>query len=465
MEKEKFDAAVIGSGPGGYVAAIRLAQRGRKVALIEEREAGGTCLNRGCIPSKALIASSEVVRSLKGAASHGISVSDYVINYAAMKERKDKVVERLRRGLEGLFASNQITFFKGRGKLTSKTEIKILGPEKLIEAEKIILATGSEPFSLPSLVCDYKQVHDSTSLLEMTVLPKKLLIVGGGIIGCEFASLYNALGVQVTVIELLPRILSTEGKEISDAILLAFKKQGIQVEVNARVLSSSKNASGVTLKLEDSREFEGDAVLVSVGRKLNSADVGLEKAGVAVDAKGAIVVDNQMRTSVDNIYAIGDVTGKWLLAHVASHQGIVAADNASGHPCTMHYNAVPSVIFTHPEVGTVGMTLEKALEAGHDAKIGKFPFQALGRAQATQETDGFAQVVIDKKTGEILGAQVVGASASTLIAEMTLAISSELVADSIANTIHAHPTMSEAWQEAALASLGMVLHLPKQARG
>lgn len=462
MEKEQFDLVIIGSGVGGYVAAIRASQRGAKVALIEEKELGGTCLNRGCIPSKALIASAESVRNVKEAGKHGIAVSSFSINYAAMKERKDRVVERLRRGLESLITSNKITVFKGRGKLISENEIKVLGSDKIITAEKIILATGSEPRALPSAPFDYKRIHDSTSMLEITELPKSIIIIGGGIIGSEFASLHAELGVEVTVVELLPMILSTEGKEVSDAVHLSFKKRGIRVELNAAVQKvTASGDKGVTVTLNDGRELSAEMALIAVGRKLNTDDIGLEKAGVIVDKSGAIPVNERMETNVSHIYAIGDITAKWLLAHVASHQGVVAADNATGYPAKMHYNAVPSVTFTHPEAGTVGLTIEKAKSLGFDAKIGKFPFQALGRSQATMETEGFAQVVIDKKTGAILGAQVVGSGAQALISEMTLAISGELTVETIAETIHAHPTTPEAWHEASLAALGMVLHLPK----
>jgi dihydrolipoamide dehydrogenase len=461
MDKQKFDCVVIGGGPGGYVAAIRAAQQGLKTALIEARELGGTCLNRGCIPSKALIANAEVLRKVRAAHQFGITVGQISFNYAEMNARKEAVVKRLRQGVEGLIASNKISVFKGFGKFLSPHEIKVTGAdEALLEAEAIILATGSEPRALASMPFDYKQIHDSTSLLEITELPKKILIVGGGVIGCEFACLHNALGVDVTILELLPLILSTEGQQISDTLTAALKKQGIKIETQIVVKRLESVENKVKAHLNDGRVMEADSALVSVGRKYNSDAIGIEKTGVILEKDGSIPTNERMQTNVFHIYAIGDVTGKWILAHVASHQGIVAADNIAGLSATMSYNAVPSVIFTHPEVGTVGYTLERAIQAGYDAKIGKFPFQALGKSQAAVETEGFAQIVIEKTTGQILGAQVVGHEASTLIAEMAVAIENELTVESISETIHAHPTLAEAWMEAAFIANDMPVHWP-----
>lgn len=463
MERKEFDLVVLGGGPGGYVAAIRAAERGASVALVEVAQVGGTCLNRGCIPSKTLIASAEVLRKVKEAQSYGVSVGAIAFDYAQMNDRKEKVVERLRRGLEGLIQSHKIVLFKGFGKLESPHEVKVIGEnEALLRANKIILATGSEPRALPHIAFDHILIHDSTSLLGITVLPKRLVIIGGGVIGCEFASLHRSFDIDVTILELLPSLLSTEGKSVGDALLLAFKKSGIKVETNSTVTKVEKNGGVATVILADGRSFEADAVLVSVGRRFNTDAIGLDKAGIIVEPNGTIPTNEKMQTNVPHIYAIGDITGKWLLAHVASHQGIIAADNITGHHATMDYRAVPSVTFTHPEIATVGMTLEKATAAGFDAVIGKFPFQALGKSLAALETDGFAQVVIAKSTGQILGAQVIGAQASTLIAQMAVAIQNELTIDSIEHTIHAHPTTSEAWLEAAFIASGMPLHFPKR---
>ncbi len=461
MDKQKFDCVVIGGGPGGYVAAIRAAQRGLKTALIEAREMGGTCLNRGCIPSKALIANADVLRKVKHAQQFGITVDHVSFNYADMCKRKDGIVKQIRQSLEGLIASNKITLFKGYGKFLSPHEVKVTGEDNgVLDAKTTIIATGSEPRGLPSMPFDYKRIHDSTSLLDIKELPKKLLIVGGGIVGCEFANLHRAFDVDVTILELLPLILSTEGKHVSSFMEDSLKKQGIKIETQVVINRLENEGEQVKAYLNDGRVLAADCALVSVGRTFNSHTIGLEKTGVILNSNGSIAINESMQTSVPHIYAIGDVTGKWLLAHVASHQGLVAADNCAGIPNSLFYNAVPSVIFTYPEVGTIGYTLERAIEAGYDAKLGKFPFQALGKSQATLETEGFAQIVIDKGTGAILGAQVVGYGASTLIAEMAIAINNELTLDSIHDTIHAHPTIAEAWMEAAFLADDIPLHLP-----
>lgn len=461
MEQKKFDVAVLGGGVGGYPAAIRAAQYGKSVALIEAREMGGTCLNRGCIPSKALIAGAEFAGRLKDSSEFGIEIDGVKINYERLAQHKDKVVEKMRKGLEGLIAANKITVFRGYGKLVSPHELKVIGQDNAsIYADKIIIATGSEPRQIPAFPFDYERIHDSTSLLALKSLPAKIIIIGGGVIGCEFASLYSNLGVEVTILELLPRIISTEAEEISQALTRAFTKKGIKVEVNVRVQKIERTKNGVKVLVEDGRIFEADCCLVSVGRSLNTKDNGLEKVGVVIQENGMIAVNEKMETSVDGIYAVGDIASKWWLAHVASHQGIVAADNACGKPAQMHYNAVPSVIFTDPEIGSVGLTLAEAKKQGYQAKVGAFPFQALGKSQATLETDGFAQVVVDEKTGQILGAQVIGYEAATLIAEMALVITNELTVECVAETIHAHPTISEAWGEAVWMAEGLPLSLP-----
>lgn len=466
MEKKYFDCIVIGSGPGGYVAAIRAAQRGLKTALIEEKEMGGVCLNRGCIPSKALIANADVLRKVAEAKKYGIHIGEVSFNYAEMKERKDEVVNRIRRSLEGLIANNKIVVIRGYGKFLSPHEVKVTGQEEaILEGKSIILATGSEPRNMPTMPFDYKKIHDSTSLLNITELPKKILIIGGGVIGCEFACLHNAFGVDVTILELLPHILSTEGTNVSDALTKSFKAKGINIETNVVVEKLESDEKGVKATMSDGRTLEGDIALVAVGRKYNTDNIGIEKAGVILEQDGSIPTNDRMQTNVPHIFAIGDITGKWILAHVASHQGMIAADNVAGVSAEMKYNAVPSVIFTTPEVGTIGYTLDRAIEEGYDAKIGKFPFQALGKSQATIETEGFAQVVIEKNTGQILGAQVVGYGAATLIAEMAVAIGNELTVHSISETIHAHPTIAEAWMEAAFLADEMPIHLPPRSKG
>lgn len=461
MERKKFDVVVIGAGPGGYVAAIKAAQNGKTVALIEKSFLGGTCLNVGCIPTKTLLANAEVMHKIKMAEQYGIMTGNVTFNFLKMKTRKDQVIEGMRKGLGGLMKSNQIQVFEGKAEFTSPTELKVIGNDSLIiDADNVIIATGSEPLDIPAFPCDHTRIMNSTSILDLTQLPKSLAIIGGGYIGCEFAALYAEFGVKVTILEALPSILSLQGKDIAQALTQAFEKKGIDIQTGVLVEGIDHAGDGVSIKLKGKEPLQADLALVAVGRKVNTQGLGLEKAGVQVGEKGAILVNEKMQTNVPGIYAIGDVTGQFLLAHVASHQGIVAASNIIGHEMDMHYNAVPAVIFTTPEIATVGMTLEQAKEAGRDAKIGKFPFNVLGKSVATLETEGFAQVVIDNKTKEILGAQVVGHDAATLIAEITLAISNELPAECVFDTIHAHPTIAEAWMEAALIANETPIHMP-----
>lgn len=461
---EKFDLVVIGSGPGGYPAAIRAAQKNLKTALIEEADLGGTCLNRGCIPSKALIASAEMWHQISTTAKDfGIKVEQASFDYSAMVERKDQIVAKIRKSLKGLIESHGVQIIQGKAQFLSPKEIKINGPqEKTILAEKIIIATGSEPRIIPLFPVDGKRIHDSTSLLQMKTLPKSLIVIGGGVIGCEFASLYHHLGVEVTIFELMDRLLPVECLDVSKALIQNFKRRGIAIHTNAHIAEMEQKNDRVHLLLKSGQRFEADMVLVSVGRKINSDCLGLDKAGISTDKDGSIQINNMMETNVPGIYAIGDLTGKWWLAHVATHQGLIAADNCCGEKKLFRSEAVPSVIFTDPEIATVGLSPEKAKEAGHEVSVGRFPFQALGRSLASNHPEGFAQIVSDKKTGQILGGQVVGYQASTLISEISLAIENELVVESIMETIHPHPTLSEAWLEAAFLAANLPLHMPPQ---
>lgn len=461
METKKFDDAIIGAGPGGYVAAIKLAQNGRKVALIEKHYLGGTCLNVGCIPTKTLLANAEVMHKIHMAEEYGIVTGPVTFDFLKMKTRKDHVIEKLRSGLVELFKANGISVFEGTGEFLSPKELKVIGKDNaLLEVENVIIATGSKPMDIPAFPCDHKKVLDSSSILELTKLPKSLAIIGGGYIGCEFASLYAEFGVQVTIFEALPSILTPQGKTVGDALTESFTKKGIDIRTNMLVESIDRSKKEVIINLKDTEPFQAELALVSVGRHIYTQGLKLEKTGVSTGKKGEILVNEKLQTNIPGIYAIGDVTGRFLLAHVASHQGIIAAENILGKETQMHYNAVPAVIFTNPEIAMVGMTLEKAKEAGYKATAGKFPFQALGKSIATIETEGFAEIITDKDTGQILGAQVIGHDASSLIAEMTLAINNELTRDCIADTIHAHPTVPEAWLEAALLANETPIHLP-----
>ena len=459
---DAFDCVVIGAGPGGYVAAITAAQAGLKTALIEEREAGGTCLNRGCIPSKALLSAAEIVNQIRHANQFGIHVDNFSIDYPAMVQRKDSVVRSIRDGLNGLIRSNKITVFSGRGSLISSTEVKVLGETpSVIKARSIILATGSEPRAFPGIPFSPSspRILCSTGVLNLKELPQKLAIIGGGVIGCEFASLFHTLGSKVTVIEASQQILALNNPDISKTMLDKFSRQGLRFILGASVSAIQDMGDRVRITINGNDE-EYDYVLVSIGRRLNTENIGLDKAGVICYERGVIPTDSTMRTNIPNIYAIGDITGQWQLAHVASHQGIVAARNIAGHRDEIDYSAVPSVIFTFPEVATVGLSPSAAQQQGIPVKITKFPFRAIGKAVAMGEADGFAAIISHETSQQILGAYVIGPHASSLISEITLAVRNELTLPCIYETIHAHPTLAEIWAESALLAVDTPLHMP-----
>lgn len=459
---QKFDVVVIGAGVGGYPSAIKAAQLGKSTAIIEPNELGGTCLNRGCIPSKALIATAELLERIEHAGDYGINVGNISYDYSKMVDRKDKVVAQVRKGLEGLIRSNKITHIKGYGRLSGPREVRVTGEENVvIKADKIIIATGSEPKNIPAFPCDNVKILDSTALLDLRKLPKKIAIIGGGVIGCEFASLFHAFKVDVTIIEMLPSIIPMEARSVADELTKIFTRKGIKIHTNAMVQKIEDVPNGIKVHIAGMDPIDADIALVAVGRSLNTRNIGLENLGILVHDNGIVAVDEHMQTTVEGIYAVGDIASKWWLAHVASHQGLVAARHAAGEKdAVMHYNSVPSVIFTTPEIGTVGLSLEDAIKQGYQATVGAFPFTALGKSQATNQTEGFAQIVTDKRTGQVLGAQIIGHEASALIAEMGIVIANELTVESIIETIHAHPTIAEAWLEAALVANNSPLHLP-----
>lgn len=464
-ERKKVDVAVIGSGPGGYVAAIRAAQLGKSVALIEKNLLGGCCLNVGCIPTKTLLSNAAVLHQIKRAQEFGISTGPISFHYDQMKKRKDQVVAKIRTSLEGLIRSNKITIYHGSAQFESPKLLKVMGKDSLyIDAEKIIIATGSIPADVKAFPCDHQRILNSTSLLEVTEIPKSLAIIGGGYIGCEFASLFAELGVKVTLLEALPTILAAQGSQVAQFMTKAFMAKGVDIQTNVLVKSVENRKSHVHITLADGKSLEAELALVSVGRKVYTEGLCLEKAGLKVNEKGFIETNDQMETEVRGIYAIGDVTGKWMLAHVASHQGMVAASQAAGFEAHMHYEAVPAVVFTSPEIATVGLSLEQAQKAGYDATVGTFPFQALGKAQASMDTEGFVQIVSVKKTHQILGAIAIGHEASNLIGEMALAIQNELTLESVMETIHAHPTLAEGWHEAALIANETPINFPPKAK-
>lgn len=459
MSEKVYKVAVLGSGPGGYVAAIRAAQLGASVAVIEERELGGTCLNRGCIPSKALIESARAFKIAKNAADFGVNLENPKPDFKAVRQRQAKILETLRGGIAGLFKRSKIDVITGRGRLVDKNNIAVENPdgETTVTAEKIILATGSEPVKPKGFDFDGKKIITSDHALSLDALPKNVLIIGGGYIGCEFAGIFNSFGCQVTVVEALSRLLPGLDVDISAELIKAFKKAKIKVHLDTKCESLEKSARKVKAKLSGADEISVDAVLFSVGRAINTRKIGLDKVGVELE-KGAVKIDERCRTNVPNIFAIGDITAKIQLAHLASKQGMVAAECAMGRDSKIDYRVVPACVFTDPEIGTVGMTEDEAKKAGIEVKSSKFPFRALGKAHALGEIDGYTKIIADAKTGEVIGVHIIGAHATELIAEAALAMKLEATVGEISDTIHAHPTMAEGMMESAAAWLGHAVH-------
>ena len=454
-----YDILVVGGGPGGYVAAIRAAQLGARTALIEERELGGTCLNRGCIPTKALVESARAYSTARRGAEFGIVCSDLRPDYARMSQRKDEVCARLRKGVQSLLERSKVEIIVGRGKLADRhtVEVSSAGEPRKVSAHHLILATGSEPAKPASFPFDGKSVLTSDDALRLQEIPKNLLVVGGGYIGVEWASIFGELGARVTIVEMMDQLLPRSDADLAKELFRIFKKSGIDIHLQTQVKSVKVQADGVACELSSGKSVVADKVLVAVGRALNSREIGLEAAGVKSE-RGAILIDEHCRTNVPNIYAIGDVTGKIQLAHVASRQGIIAAECAMGHDRKMDYRVVPSCVFTHVEIGSVGMTSAECAAAKIEVKESRFPFMALGKAQAIGETQGWAKIIAEAKTGEVLGVHVIGAHASDLIAEAGLAMAMEATVEEIAHTIHAHPTLPEVFSEAAMAWLGRGVH-------
>lgn len=459
-----FDLAVIGGGPGGYVAAIRAAQLGMSVACIEKDKAlGGTCLNVGCIPSKALLDSSEhFAMASHGLAKHGVKVSGVELDLPTMLARKDKVVKALTSGIKGLLRKNKIEHITGTGTLLSPTQIQVNGAEpETIEAKRILIATGSVPVELPNLPFDGKRVVSSTEALSFPSVPNRLLVIGGGAIGLELGSVWNRLGSKVEVVEFLDRIVPGMDRQLGEQLQKILKKQGISFRLSTGATGIETIKDGVAVTVESGGKtdrIECDVVLVAVGRKPYTVGLGLESLGVAFDGRGRIVVDDHYRTNIESIYAVGDVIAGPMLAHKAMDEGAAAAERMAGQAGHVNYDAVPGVVYTWPEFAGVGITEEQARERG-GYRVGTFPFIATGRARAMEETDGMVKVIADEKTDRVLGVHILGARASDLIAEATLAIEFGASSEDLARTVHAHPTLPEAIKEAALAVDGRVVHI------
>ncbi|MEO2058865.1 MAG: dihydrolipoyl dehydrogenase [Mesonia sp.] len=455
-----YDVAVIGSGPGGYVAAIRCAQLGVKTAIIEKYSTkGGTCLNVGCIPSKALLDSSHHYEdAIKHFEEHGIELTgDVKLNLEKMMERKASVVEQTTKGIDFLMDKNKIDSYQGVGSFEDKTHIKIEGEETVtIEAKHTIIATGSKPASLPFIDIDKERIITSTEALKLKEVPKHLVIIGGGVIGLELGQVYKRLGAEVTVVEYLDRIIPTMDKAQSKELTKVMKKQKVNFAVSHKATSVENTGDEVVIKATDKKdkevEFKGDYCLVSVGRKPFTDGLNAEAAGVKMNDRGQIEVDKHLKTSADNIYAIGDVVKGAMLAHKAEEEGVFVAETIAGQKPHIDYNLIPGVVYTWPEVASVGKTEEQLKEDKVEYKSGQFPMRALGRSRASGDTDGFVKILSDKETDEVLGVHIVGARAADLIAEAVTAMEFRASAEDIARMSHAHPTYSEAVKEAALAA-------------
>jgi len=460
---------IIGAGTGGYVAAIRAAQLGARVTLIENVAVGGLCLNWGCIPSKALLACAELAQKIKKAGEFGITIAGPVTyDLARMVERKNKIVAGLVKGVTTLLKTWNVELIEGRGVLADAKTVRVVkadGTETTVQADAVIVGTGTTAPSLPNLPLDGTSVISSREVLDLTAIPESLLIVGGGVEGCEFASLFSVLGTKVTLVEMLPRILPTEDEEVSALLAAELKKQGVTILANTKVDKVAVGAQGVTTTLADGNRVTSAKVLVSIGRRFHTTDLGLEKVGVTLGRRGEILVNERMETSVSAVYAIGDVVGKAMLAHVASAQGKVAVRNILGHPTVMQYDVIPAGIFTFPEIGRVGLTEQEAKQQGMDIKVGKFRPIGLGKAHVSGETTGLMKIITEAKTGRIVGVHLVGAHAADLIHEAAVAMQMGATAATVAETIHAHPTMPEGLMEAAEDVEGMAIHLARRRVG
>ena len=456
---EKFDSVVIGGGPGGYVCAIRLAQLGQKTACIEARGAlGGTCLNIGCIPSKSLLNLSENFKKAKNFSKLGIETGDVKLNLDKMMKNKEKAVSILTKGVEFLFKKNKVTYLKGFGSFISDKKISVKGEDgkkSEIEAKNIIIATGSEAMPMPNVEFDEKTIVSSTGALSLKEVPKSLVVVGGGYIGLEMGSVWSRLGAEVNVIEFLDHITPGMDREISEEFMKILKKQNIKFHLNRKVTSIKKTNSGVQIttsdKNGDNKDFNCDVALISIGRKPFTSNLNLSSAGVKSDEKGRIKIDKKFQTSAKNIYAIGDVIDGPMLAHKAEEEGIAVAEIIAGQSGHVNYDLIPGVIYTTPEVASIGLTEEQLKEKNKSYKIGKFPFMANSRAKAIDEPEGFVKILADKDTDKVLGVHMIGPHVGEMIAEMAVAMEFGASSEDIARTCHAHPTFSEAIKEAALS--------------
>ncbi|MGY6561012.1 MAG: dihydrolipoyl dehydrogenase [Luteibaculaceae bacterium] len=460
-----YDVIVLGSGPGGYVAAIRASQLGLKTAVIEKESLGGICLNWGCIPTKALLKSANVFDYVNHAADYGIELSNPKINFEAMIKRSRSVADGMSGGVNFLMKKNKIDIISGFGKLLPGKKVEVTDAEDkktLYEAKHIIIATGAKARELPTLPIDGKKIIEYRKAMSLEKQPKSLIVVGSGAIGCEFAYMYNAIGTKVTIVEYMPNIVPIEDEEVSKQLARSFKKQGITILTESEVIKADTSGDlvKVTVKTKKGEEqLEAEVVLSAVGIATNINGIGLEEVGIATD-KGKILTDGHYQTNIPGYYAIGDIVAGPALAHVASAEGIICVEAIAGHnPQKLDYNNIPGCTYTFPEVASVGYTEKAAIEAGYEIKIGKFPFSASGKASASGHKDGFVKLIFDAKYGELLGGHMIGANVTEMVAELVSIRKLETTGHEIIKTVHPHPTLSEAIMEAAAAAYDEVIHL------
>jgi dihydrolipoamide dehydrogenase len=457
------DVVVIGGGPGGYVAAIRAGQLGLNTVCVEmEKTLGGTCVNVGCIPSKALLTSSEHYEFARlHAAEHGVKIEAVSADLPTMMKRKDLVVGQNTKGVEFLFRKNKVEWAKGRGILKPGNVVEVEGGETY-QAKNVIIATGSVPIELPFLKFDEERVLSNIGALKIPEVPKHLIVIGGGVIGLELGSVWRRLGAKVTVVELFPTILPGNDEEVIKEADKIFRKQGLELRVGTKVVGASRVDGAIKIEIEKDGQkdsLQGDYVLVSVGRKPSLNGVDAAALGLTLGKRGEIVVDSEMRTNLPNVFAIGDAVGGKLLAHKAEEEGVIAVEVIAGHHVHMDYKSIPSVVYTWPEIATVGLAEHEVKASGREYKVGKFPFSANGRARTMAEPSGFVKFIADAKTDELIGCHIIGANASDLIQEVVLAFEYRGSSEDIGITVHPHPTLSEAVKEAALGVLGRPLHI------
>lgn len=460
----QYDVVVLGAGPGGYVAAIRAAQLGLKAAIVEREYWGGVCLNVGCIPSKALLKNAEVAHTLQHRGKEfGFSFDNLSLDYAAAFKRSRQVSDRLVKGIGFLMKKNKIDTFDGTGQLTGANSLKVTlnsGGTTNLEAKNIIIATGARPRSLPGVQFDGKHIISYKEAILTDNPPKKFVIIGGGVIGVEFAYMWANYGVEVTIVEMMSHLLPLEEPEVSDVLEKAYKKLGVKLLLNTAVKSIQSTDKGAQVALPDGSTLEADQVMLAINFQPNVENIGLEKVGIKLTERGAIAIDEHMRTNVPHIYAIGDVATEYRLAHIASAMGMVAAETIAGvHTQSLDFRMMPRATYCVPQVASFGYTEAQAKEAGYEVKVGQFPFQPNGKALGLGEKEGFIKIIADARYGEILGAHMVGPDVTELLPELTLAHNAELTAEEIARNVHAHPTLSEALMEAAHAVEGQAIHM------